>query len=65
MYHTLGYQWASSLLAFISLACCAIPYGFYYFGARIRQRSKYAYHPEDDEEDEPDSNEGKKGEESV
>jgi multidrug resistance protein len=46
MYHRLGYEWASSLLAFISLACCAIPYGFYFFGARIRARSKYAYSPD-------------------
>ena len=43
MYHKLGYQWASSLLAFLALACCAIPFLFYYFGARIRARSKYAY----------------------
>lgn len=43
MYHRLGYQWASSLLAFIALACCAIPYVFYYYGARIRKRSKFAY----------------------
>lgn len=43
MYHRLGYEWASSLLAFISLACCAIPYGFFFFGAKIRARSKYAY----------------------
>jgi multidrug resistance protein len=46
MYHRLGYQWASSLLAFISLACCGIPFGFYYFGAKIRAKSKYAYSPE-------------------
>lgn len=43
MYDRLGYQWATSLLAFIALACCAIPFIFYYWGARIRQRSKYAY----------------------
>jgi multidrug resistance protein len=43
MYHRLGYEWASSLLAFISLACCIIPYLFYFFGARIRSRSKYAF----------------------
>ncbi|KAK5136535.1 hypothetical protein LTR08_002879 [Meristemomyces frigidus] len=43
MYHTLGYQWASSLLAFISLACCAIPFVFYFKGAEIRKRSHYAY----------------------
>ncbi|CAH6723759.1 major facilitator superfamily multidrug transporter Nag3p [[Candida] jaroonii] len=43
MYHKLGYQWATSLMAFIALACCAIPYLFYYYGARIRAYSKYAY----------------------
>lgn len=46
MYHRLGDQWATSLMAFISLACCAIPYLFYYFGARVREFSKYAYCPE-------------------
>lgn len=46
MYHRLGYEWASSLMLFISLACCAIPYLFYIYGARIRARSKYAYSPE-------------------
>lgn len=45
MYHRLGYEWATTLMAFISLACCAIPYAFFYWGARIRKRSKYAYHP--------------------
>ena len=43
MYHRLGDEWATSLMAFISLACCAIPYLFYIFGARIRTFSKYAY----------------------
>lgn len=43
MYHTLGYQWAGTLLAFISLACCAIPFVFYFKGAEIRKRSHYAY----------------------
>ena len=45
MYHRLGYEWASSLMAFISLACCAIPYLFFIYGARIRAFSKYAYAP--------------------
>jgi multidrug resistance protein len=49
MYDRLGYQWASSLLAFISLACCAIPFVFYFFGARIRARSKFAYSGDDEE----------------
>ena len=45
MYHRLGYEWATSLMAFISLACCAIPYLFFIYGARIRSFSKYAYSP--------------------
>lgn len=45
MYHRLGYEWASTLMAFISLACCVIPFLFYIYGARIRQRSKYAFSP--------------------
>jgi multidrug resistance protein len=48
MYHRLDYQWASSLLAFIALACCGIPFLFWKYGAKIRQRSKYAYGGEDD-----------------
>lgn len=43
MYHKLGYEWAGSLMAFIALACCVIPYLFFFFGASIRQKSKYAY----------------------
>ena len=46
MYELLGLQWASSLLAFIALACCAIPFIFYFYGAKIRQHSKYAYVPD-------------------
>lgn len=45
MYHRLGYEWAGSLLGFISLACCLIPYLFFFFGASIRKHSKYAYSP--------------------
>lgn len=43
MYHRLGDQWASTLLAFIGLACCAIPYVFYFKGAAIRRFSKFAF----------------------
>ena len=49
MYQRLGDRWASSLLAFIALACCAIPFGFYYYGAQIRAGSKYAYSGDDEE----------------
>ncbi|KAF7715701.1 MFS-type transporter [Penicillium ucsense] len=48
MYARLGYQWASSLLAFLALACCAIPYVFYFKGASIRKFSKFAF-SEDEE----------------
>lgn len=48
MYSRLGDQWASSLLAFIGLACCAIPFVFFFYGAKIRAHSHYAY-SEDEE----------------
>jgi len=38
MYHRLGLQWASWLLAFIGLGMVFIPYTFYYFGGRLRAR---------------------------
>ncbi|CAK4032503.1 MFS-type transporter [Lecanosticta acicola] len=43
MYDAMGDQWASTLLAFIGLACCAIPFVFWVYGARIRKFSKFAY----------------------
>ncbi|RYP91898.1 hypothetical protein DL770_001958 [Monosporascus sp. CRB-9-2] len=43
MYDRLGYEWASTLLAFIALACCGIPFLFWKYGEQIRRRSKYAY----------------------
>ncbi|KAK8066408.1 hypothetical protein PG997_013155 [Apiospora hydei] len=43
MYDRLGYQWASTLLFFISLACCGIPFLFWKYGEAIRRKSKYAY----------------------
>lgn len=38
MYHRLGLQWASWLLAFIGLAMVLIPYTFYIFGAKLRAK---------------------------
>jgi multidrug resistance protein len=38
MYHALGLQWASWLLAFISLAMVLIPISFYKWGAALRKR---------------------------
>ncbi|KAK9351613.1 major facilitator superfamily domain-containing protein [Lipomyces doorenjongii] len=46
MYQRLGLQWASWLLAFISLAMVIIPFGFYKYGAHLRSiwgnSAKYA-----------------------
>ncbi|PNS21654.1 hypothetical protein CAC42_1508 [Sphaceloma murrayae] len=49
MYDRLGYQWASTLLALLGLACCLIPYVFFYKGAAIRKHSKFAYSGDDEE----------------
>uniref|UniRef100_A0A060TD96 ARAD1D46156p n=1 Tax=Blastobotrys adeninivorans TaxID=409370 RepID=A0A060TD96_BLAAD len=38
MYHRLGDQWASWLLAFISLGMVAIPFGFYRYGGVLRAK---------------------------
>lgn len=43
MYARLGDQWASSLLGFLALVCCGIPFVFYFYGARIRKHSKFAF----------------------
>ncbi|PKY03811.1 synaptic vesicle transporter [Aspergillus campestris IBT 28561] len=48
MYHRLGYEWASTLLAFLGLACCLIPFVFYYKGESIRRFSKYAFVPDEE-----------------
>lgn len=38
MYHRLGLQWASWLLAFLGLGMVLIPYTFYIFGGRLRAK---------------------------
>lgn len=42
MYQGLGIHWASSVPAFLSVLCMPLPFLFYKYGERIRQRSKYA-----------------------
>lgn len=41
MYSTLGFQWASTLLAFISLTLSLVPILFIFFGKDIRARSPF------------------------
>ncbi|KAJ1325046.1 Multidrug resistant protein [Microdochium nivale] len=55
MYARLGDQWASTLVAGVALLCCAIPFLFWRYGARIRRRSKYAYAGGDDDDDDEQS----------
>lgn len=50
MYNNLGYNWASSLLAFISLALCLAPVVLVWKGASIRKRSRFMNASEDGEE---------------
>ncbi|KAM4055320.1 major facilitator superfamily protein [Hirsutella rhossiliensis] len=42
MYEDLGIHWASSVPAFLSLACVPFPLLFHRYGARIRERCKYS-----------------------
>ncbi|KAF2131402.1 MFS general substrate transporter [Dothidotthia symphoricarpi CBS 119687] len=42
MYSGLGIHWASSVPAFLALACIPMPFFFYKYGASIRMKCKYA-----------------------
>lgn len=42
MYEKLGYQWATSLLAFLTVAMMPFPYIFFRYGKKIRAKSRYA-----------------------
>jgi len=42
MYNNLGIHWASSIPAFLALACVPFPFLFYKYGPAIRRRCKFA-----------------------
>ncbi|WQF76239.1 Putative major facilitator superfamily, MFS transporter superfamily [Colletotrichum destructivum] len=42
MYENLGIHWASSIPAFLALACLPFPFLFYKYGPAIRKRCKFA-----------------------
>jgi hypothetical protein len=42
MYDSLGIHWASSIPAFLAVACIPLPFFFYKYGAAIRKKCKYA-----------------------
>lgn len=41
MYNGMGFQWASSLLGFITVVLLPVPWLLYVFGEKIRGRSGY------------------------
>jgi hypothetical protein len=42
MYEKLGYQWASSVLAFLTVAMAPFPWLFFKYGKQLRAKSKFA-----------------------
>ena len=42
MYERLGYQWATSLLAFLTVAMMPFPWLFFKYGKTLRKKSKFA-----------------------
>jgi MFS family permease len=42
MYERLGYQWATTLLAFLTVLMLPFPYLFFRYGSRIRKKSRFA-----------------------
>ncbi|KAJ5817944.1 Major facilitator superfamily domain general substrate transporter [Penicillium robsamsonii] len=43
MYHNLGVHWASSIPAFMTLACMPFPLIMYRYGAAVRMKCKYSF----------------------
>lgn len=41
MYRGLGTQWATSVLAFLAVLMIPIPFAFYKYGPKIREKSKW------------------------
>ena len=41
MYRAMGVQWGTSLLGFVTVALCVLPFVFWKFGEGIRSRSAY------------------------
>ena len=41
MYEKLGYNWATSLLGFLTVAMLPFPYIFWRYGHKIRERSRF------------------------
>ncbi|KAF5020744.1 hypothetical protein F66182_7246 [Fusarium sp. NRRL 66182] len=44
MYEKLGFQWATSLLAFLTVAMAPFPWLFFKYGKKLRAKSRFAAH---------------------
>ena len=44
MYEVMGVQWASTLIGLVSLVLAPIPFLFFKYGAKIRERSRFVPH---------------------
>lgn len=42
MFQSMGIQWASTLLGCVAAVLVPIPIGFYFFGKKMRMKSKFA-----------------------
>ncbi|OQE32050.1 hypothetical protein PENSTE_c001G06519 [Penicillium steckii] len=57
MFENMGIQWASTLLGCVAAVLVPIPIGFYFFGKRLRMKSKFAPFfeaPQESYEEEPE-----------
>lgn len=62
MYTRLGIAWACSLLGFLSLVMCVIPFVFIRYGDKIRERSKFCQFLRQKQEEEAQEKERKRRE---
>ena len=42
MYHTLGVDWATSLLGFLTIAMIPVPILFFIYGEKLRKMSRFS-----------------------
>lgn len=47
MYNNLGIHWASSIPAFLALACVPFPFLFYIYGSRVRKACRFSREAEE------------------
>ncbi|KAF2816079.1 MFS general substrate transporter [Mytilinidion resinicola] len=61
MYRTLGVPWACSLLGFLSIVMCAIPFAFLRYGTALRAKSEFCQYLAKRKADEAEKRERERG----